>query len=80
MVVCRRRGRDSDESYEEPHPSPGSVYETDQEVIEEAVRRLRELDDTPLHQMTPLFYQHGYEELRMMISELLRILGSNPRG
>lgn len=41
----------SDESYGKPHPSAGSVYETDQEVIEEAVRRLRELDDTPLHQM-----------------------------
>ena len=68
----------ADESYEEPHPSPGSVYETDQEVIEEAVRRLRELDDTPLHQMTPLFYQHGYEELRIMVGDLLRLLGGDP--
>ena len=68
----------ADESYGKPHPSAGSVYETDQEVIEEAVRRLRELDDTPLHQMTPLFYQHGYEELRIMVGDLLRLLGGDP--
>lgn len=39
---------------------------------------LRDLDSTPLHQMTPLFYQHGYEELRMMVGDLLRILKSDP--
>jgi hypothetical protein len=63
------------ESSEESQPLHGSIYENDQEVIEEAVRMLRELDDTPLHQMTPLFYQHGYEELRLLTLELLRIFG-----
>ncbi|MDF2051668.1 hypothetical protein [Arthrobacter sp. Cr_A7] len=68
------------ESSEESQPLHGSIYENDQEVIEEAVRMLRELDDTPLHQMTPLFYQHGYEELRLLTLELLRILGSDPKA
>ena len=63
------------ESSKESQPLHGSIYENDQEVIEEAVRMLRELDDTPLHQMTPLFYQHGYEELRLLTLELLRIFG-----
>ena len=66
------------EGSENPHHPSGSVYETDQEVIEEAVRMLRELDETPLHQMTPLFYQHGYEELRRMVGDLLRLLGGDP--
>ena len=68
------------ESSEESQPLHGSIYENDQEVIEEAVRMLRELDDTPLHQMTPLFYQHGYEELRLLTRDLLRILGNDPQG
>lgn len=68
------------ESSEESQPLHGSIDENDQEVIEEAVRMLRELDDTPLHQMTPLFYQHGYEELRLLTLELLRILGSDPKA
>lgn len=68
------------ESYEEPYPSPGSVYENDQEVIEDAERLLRELDSTPQNQMTPLFYQHGYEELRLKVRDLLRMLGSNPKA
>jgi hypothetical protein len=65
------------ESSEASQPSHGSVYENDQEVIEEAVRMLRELDDAPLHQMTPLFYVRGYEELRLLTRDLLRILGSD---
>jgi hypothetical protein len=68
------------ESSEESQPSHGSVYEHDREVIGEAVRMLCELDHTPLHQMTPLFYQHGYEELRLLTRDLLRILGSDPQA
>jgi hypothetical protein len=41
---------------------------------------LRELDSTPPHQMRPLFHQHGYEELRMMVGDLLRILGRGPEA
>jgi hypothetical protein len=66
------------EGSEDPHHPSGSVYETGQEVIKETVRMLPELDDTPLHQMTPLFYQHGYEEPRMMVGDLLRLLGGHP--
>jgi hypothetical protein len=68
------------ESYEEPHPSQGSVDENEQKVIEEAARMLRDLDSTPLNQMTPMFYQHGCEELRMMVRDLLRMQGRGPRG
>ena len=68
------------ESSEESQHLHGSVYENDQELIEEAVRMLRELDDTPLHQMTPLFYQHGFEELRLLTRELLRNLGSDAQA
>jgi hypothetical protein len=68
------------ESSEESQPLHGSVYENDQELIQEAVRMLRELDDTPLRQMTPLFYQHGFEELRLLTRDLLRILGSDAQA
>ncbi|MCU1515293.1 MAG: hypothetical protein JWQ75_14 [Pseudarthrobacter sp.] len=45
------------------------------DVISNAVALLAELDNTPLSQMTPLFYQHGFEESRMVTKDLLRILG-----
>lgn len=41
---------------------------------------LAEFDNTPLPHMTPLFYQHGYEELRMFTRDLLRILGMTRRS
>lgn len=66
------------ESPEEADPRHDLIYGSDQEVIEEALRMLRELDSAPPHQMTPLFYQHGYEELRMMVDDLLRILRRGP--
>lgn len=53
------------------------VYGSDREVIEEALRILADLDNTPLSQMTPLYYQHGFEELKMLVQDLLRILGQN---
>ncbi|MHC6232060.1 hypothetical protein ACX5I6_21245 [Arthrobacter sp. MMS24-T111] len=64
---------------EEPDiPKRPQIYESDQEVIEEAIRLLAELDDAPLNQMTSLYYQHGFEELRMVVGDLLRILRRNP--
>ncbi|MCO4253360.1 hypothetical protein [Pseudarthrobacter raffinosi] len=51
---------------------------SDQDVIAEALRLLAELDNTPLTHMTPLFYQHGFEELRMITGDLLRVLGHDP--
>lgn len=56
------------------NPDRGS----DDEVIAEALRLLADFDNTPLPDMTPLFYQHGYEELRMITQDLLRILGHDP--
>jgi hypothetical protein len=60
---------------EPDNPDRRQIYGSDQEVIEEATRLLADLDDTPLSQMTPLYYQHGFEELRMLVGDLLRILG-----
>lgn len=48
------------------------------DVIAEALALLAELDNTPLTQMTPLFYQHGFEELRVVTGDLLRVLGHDP--
>ncbi|MFC8523408.1 hypothetical protein [Pseudarthrobacter sp. NPDC057230] len=59
------------------NPVHPQICGRDQEVIEEAIRLLADLDDTPLHQMTPLYYQHGFEELRMLVGDLLRILTHN---
>jgi hypothetical protein len=56
------------------NPGRGS----DDEVIAEALQLLADFDNTPLPHMTPLFYQHGYEELRMITRDLLRILGHDP--
>lgn len=44
-------------------------------LILEMVEMIHELDDTGLHEMTPLFYQHGYEQMRMSLGDLLKILG-----
>jgi hypothetical protein len=57
---------------------PPQIYGSTQEIIEEALRILADFDNTPPTQMTPLFYQHGYEELRMITRDLLRILGHDP--
>ncbi|MDR7081929.1 hypothetical protein J2X01_001214 [Arthrobacter ginsengisoli] len=39
---------------------------------------IEELDGTGLHEMTPLFYQHGYEQLRISLRDLLTVLGHDP--
>ncbi|KRE91186.1 hypothetical protein ASG86_15580 [Arthrobacter sp. Soil764] len=57
------------------HSRPEPDSRNDGEVIEEALQLIREVDSTPLVHMTPLFYQHAYEELRMTTLDLLRILG-----
>jgi hypothetical protein len=58
------------------HQSGG--HGSDEEVIADALQLLADFDKTPLAQMTPLFYQHAYEELRIIASGLLRILGHDP--
>ena len=51
---------------------------SDDEIIAQALQLLADFDNTPLPHMTPLFYQHGYEELRMITRDLLQILGHDP--
>lgn len=67
-------------SREPDDTNPPQTYGSDREVIEEALRILADLDNTPLSHMTPLYYQHGFEELRMLVQDLLRILGQNLDG
>ncbi|GAA1243326.1 hypothetical protein [Oryzihumus leptocrescens] len=47
-----------------------------QNVIRDVVTLVRQFDDTPISQMSALFYQHGYEELRLAVRHLLRLLGA----
>lgn len=47
-------------------------------LILETVEMIQELDDTGRQEMTPLFYQHGYEQLRMSLRDLLTVLGYDP--
>lgn len=57
---------------------PGRLPPDVEAFIRETVEMIHELDDTGLHEMTPLFYQHGYEQVRMSLRYLLRILGHDP--
>jgi hypothetical protein len=50
----------------------------DEETISEALQMLKVLDNTPPGQMSPLFYQHWFEQLNMVTRDLLRILGHDP--
>lgn len=59
----------------EPLPDTG---EDDAEIIAQALQMLKELDHTPLTEMSPLFYQHWFEQLNMTTRDLLRILGHDP--
>jgi hypothetical protein len=57
---------------------PGRLPPEVEALILETVEMVQELDDTGLHEMTPLFYQHGYEQLRMSLRDLLTVLGHDP--
>lgn len=50
----------------------------DEEIVSEALQMLKVLDNTPPSQMSPLFYQHWFEQLNMVTRDLLRILGHDP--
>lgn len=52
--------------------------EDDAEIIAQTLQMLKELDNTPLTEMSPLFYQHWFEQLNMATRDLLRILGHDP--
>jgi hypothetical protein len=49
-----------------------------EDIIASALQILKGFDSTPLNDMTPLFYQHGFEELNMAVRDLLRLLGHDP--
>jgi hypothetical protein len=57
---------------------PGRLPPEVEAFVLETVGLIHELDDTGLHEMTPLFYQHGYEQVRMSLRDLLTILGHDP--
>jgi len=52
----------------------------DDDVIADAIQLLHDFDNTPPSAMTPLFYQHGFEELSIAVRGLLRLLGHRPEG
>jgi hypothetical protein len=58
----------------------GSVSGQDgpQDIIAGVMRTLQDFDNTPPTAMTPLFYQHGFEELNIAVRDLLRLLGHDP--
>lgn len=57
------------------HPPPGDLTAEDEDTVLEILEMLRALDATRPDRMTPLFYQHWFEQLNMSIRDLLRILG-----
>lgn len=56
----------------------GPALQQNGDVIAMAERLLQDFDNTPPCDMTPLFYQHGFEELNMVVRDLLRHLGHHP--
>lgn len=56
----------------------GPAREQNIDAIAVAEQLLRDFDNTPQCDMTPLFYQHGFEELNMVVRDLLRHLGHDP--
>jgi hypothetical protein len=63
-----------DSTYGSSVPDAGD----DEEIIAEALQMLKELDNTPPSEMSPLFYQHWFEQLNVVTRDLLRILGHDP--
>ena len=57
---------------------PGKLSPEVEAFILETVEMIHELDNTGLHEMTPLFYQHGYEQVKMSLVDLLKVLGHDP--
>jgi hypothetical protein len=48
---------------------------SDRQIIDDALRLIRDLDNTKLDEMTPLFYMFGFDELYLAVRSLLRIMG-----
>lgn len=57
---------------------PGRLPPEVESFILATVEMIHELDDTGLYEMTPVFHQHGHEQVRMSLGELLKILGHDP--
>ena len=48
---------------------PGKLPAEVEAFILETVEMLHELDDTGLHELTPLFYEHGFEQVAHSLRE-----------
>ncbi|GEM_PF-6096300 len=57
---------------------PGKLPPEVEALVLETVEIMHELDDTSPRDMTPFFYQNGYEQVKMSLAELLKILGHDP--
>lgn len=66
--VCGGTGRLSRRSGKPTTPDSA------EEVIREVSELVKALDDAPLAYLTPLFYEHGYSELRLAVVSLLKVL------
>ena len=47
----------------------------DREIIENALRLLKELDNTGLNEMTATWYLQGFNELYLTLRDVLRFIG-----
>ena len=57
---------------------PGKLPAEVEAFILATVEMLHELDGTGLHELTPLFYEHGFEQVAHSLRELLKMLGHDP--
>lgn len=49
----------------------------DRQIIEDALRLLKELDNTGLGEMTAAWYLHGFNELYLTLRDVLRFIGED---
>jgi hypothetical protein len=61
-------------STDDPH---GDRSPQDRQIIEDAIRLLKELDNTGLDEMTAPWYLHGFNELYLTLRDVLRFIGED---
>lgn len=64
------------DGYHEAVTGPPMNPESAAERIADIRTLVRDLDDTPPGEMTPLYYQHGFNELDLAVRDLLHIIDS----
>ena len=65
-------------SPEDPTGRQTPREDSEAEVVQRALQLLRDFDDVPMNELTPMFYQHGFEELSMAMRDLLNLMGHDP--